>query len=113
VKFLKIILPAALGPGVYLASNGNDYRKHKKKKEYFWGVKCGWCVGLTTLPPSMSRLSRQCGTLNISQLFRSSRPVTENSLIFFLILRYSNEQMEGGLETPTLLDLLERTILSK
>jgi hypothetical protein len=25
------------------------------------------CVGLTTLPPSMSRLSRQCGILNVSQ----------------------------------------------
>jgi hypothetical protein len=50
------ILPAALGPGVYSPSNRNEYRKHKKK--CFWGIKCGWCVGLTTLLPSMSRLSR-------------------------------------------------------
>jgi hypothetical protein len=32
-------------------------------------------VGLTTLSPSVSRLSRQCGILNISQLYRPLRPV--------------------------------------
>jgi hypothetical protein len=51
-----LILPAALGLGVYSASNRNEYRGRKK---CFWGVKCGWCVELTTLPPSMSRLSRR------------------------------------------------------
>jgi hypothetical protein len=30
------------------------------------GVKCGRRVGLTTLPPSVSRLSKQCGNLNLS-----------------------------------------------
>ena len=34
------------GPGVDLASNGNEYQ------QYFLGVKGGRCVGLTTLPPS-------------------------------------------------------------
>jgi hypothetical protein len=29
------------------------------------GVMCGWCVGLTYLPPSRSRLSRKCGILNV------------------------------------------------
>jgi hypothetical protein len=33
----------------------------------FWGVECGRCVGLAILPPSLSRLSRQCGIFNISQ----------------------------------------------
>jgi hypothetical protein len=83
--------PAALGPGVYSASNRNEYRKHYKK--YFWGVKCGRCVGLTPLPPSMSPLSRQCGILNISQSYRPPRPVTRIALIllyFYLQMYFSS-----------------------
>jgi hypothetical protein len=47
------------------------------------GVKCGGCVGLTTLPQSVIRLSRQCGALNISQLYRPPRPVT--GIAFFTV----------------------------
>jgi hypothetical protein len=49
----------------------------------FLGVKCGGCVGLTTLPPSVSRLSRQCGIINISQPYRPPRAVTGIALLFF------------------------------
>jgi hypothetical protein len=35
-----------------------------------------------TLPPSVSRLSRQCGILNISQPYRPSQPVTRIALLY-------------------------------
>jgi hypothetical protein len=45
-------------------------------------VKCGECVGLTTLPTYVSRLSRQCGILNIPQPYRTPQPVTEIALLY-------------------------------
>jgi hypothetical protein len=58
--------PAALGPVVYSAPNSNEYQK--QKKIMFWGVERGLCVGLSTLPPYVARLSSQCGIRNISKL---------------------------------------------
>jgi hypothetical protein len=67
------IIPAALGPGVYSASNRNGVAEAEKL--CFWGVERSQCIGLITSPPSVSRLSRQCGILNISQVCRPPRPL--------------------------------------
>jgi hypothetical protein len=45
-------------------------------KECFWAVERHRCVRLPKTQKSVSRPSRQCGTLNISQPYRPSRPIT-------------------------------------
>jgi hypothetical protein len=79
------IFQAVLGPGLHTASNRNEYHKHKYK--CFGEVESGRCVRLIS-PPSVSRLSRQCGILNSTQSHRTARPITVITLPFCLCVTW-------------------------